>query len=366
MLTALLLVKKNLLLVAGPVVLATTLLRLDHPTLPYTVETSGLIMPVSEWTLSRAANGNLVSALKDNRTGKLTALSASVFQRGTQANFHLHPRLYRQATLAKGDTVGSLFSNQDHEQLVQLQGQLAEQQAELRLVETGQKPADVESTASQVALARQELAAQRLLTQRTQALYHDSLASRQEYEAALNQLRVRELTVQLTGANLRSASTGGRPEQRQVIRARIRALRQQIQQINHSLQDRTLVAPVAGTLLLQYASANPTEEVLVAVADNSAYVALLPVAYTEKEYVRVGQGIEADITGTTHTTQGTIIGLDNTVQMVDGRQAFFVTALLPEKSLPLVPGMVVRTRVFCQPLSVQGYVARFARSLFLY
>ncbi|MCB2378240.1 hypothetical protein LGH70_11635 [Hymenobacter sp. BT635] len=360
------LLRRNILFAVGPLVLVTTILQIDRPAIPYTVPTSGLVLPVSEWTLSRAANGNLVSALKDNRTGKLTAFSASVFQRGAQANFHLHPRLYRQATLAKGDTVATLFSNQDHEQLSQLQGQLAEQQAELRLVEAGQKSADVEGMTNQVALARQELATQRLLTQRTQALYQDSLTSRQEYEVALNQLRVRELNVRLMGSNLKSASTGGRPEQLHVIRTRIRALRQQMQLINQGLQDRTLVAPVSGTLLLQSASANPTEEVLVAVADNSAYVALLPVAYVEKEYVRMGQAIEVAITGTTQTTQGRIIGIDNTVQLVDGRQAFFVTALLPEQNLPLVPGMVVRAVVSCQALSVQGHVARFARSLLLY
>ena len=70
--------------------------------------------------------------------------------------------------------------------------------------------------------------------------------------------------------------------------------------------------------------------------------------------------------GITQTTQGKIIGIDNTVQLIDGRQAFFVTALLPAKNLPLVPGMVVRAVVSCQSLSMQGHVARFAHSLLLY
>jgi hypothetical protein len=358
--------KRNVLLAASPVVVLTMVLEGMPSVIPYTVQTSSMVLPVSEWTLSRAQNGDLVSTLKDNRTGKLSAFSASVFQRGNQANFQLNPNLYQRAYLNKGDTVASLFSNQDHEQLVQLQGQLAVQKAELQLDNVGQKPTDVESRFNEVALAKQELATQRLLTDRTVALYQDSLASRQEYEVAINKLRVRELNVQTMTANYKSAATGERPEQLQVIRTRIRSLQQQIHQIQHTLKDLTLTSPVSGTVLLKKAPVSPAEEVVVAVADNSAYVMLLPVRYSERDYVQLKQKVEVAITGTTQTASGEIIGIDNAVQLVDGRQAFFVTALVTEKNLPLVPGMVIKTTVWCQPISLKDHIARVVHSLFVY
>ena len=341
-------------------------LELTPSALPYTIDTSSLVMPASEWTLSRAQNGNLMSTLKDNRTGRLSAFSASVFQRGYQADFQLNPKIYHQPQLTKGDTVASMYSNQDQERLVQLQGELAVQQAELALINSGQKSADVEGVANQLALAKQELATQRTLTRRTEALHQDSLTSQQEYELAVNTLRVRELNVQMIEAGYRSATTGGKPEQVRVIRTRINSLEQQIQQIKQSLKELTVVTPVSGTVLLQKAAANPTEEVLVSVADNSAYVVLLPVNYLEKNYVQVDQKIEVAVTGTTQTAIGRIIGIDNTVQIVDGRQAFFVTALIEDKSAPLVPGMIVRTTISCQPISIKGHVARTVESLLLY
>ncbi|GAB2475890.1 hypothetical protein GCM10011375_22420 [Hymenobacter qilianensis] len=323
-------------------------------------------MPVSEWTLSRAQNGNLISTLKDNRTGKLSAFSVSVFQRGDQANFQLNPQIYHLPRLSQGDTVANMYSNQDQERLVQLQGELAVQQAELQLVNSGQKSADVEGVAQQLALGQQELATQRQLTARAHALHQDSLLSRQEYELAVNMLRVRELNVSMIEAGLKSAKTGGKPEQIHVIRTRITSLQQQIQHIQQSLKELTVVSPVSGTVLLRKASINPTEEVLVSVADNSAFVVLLPVNYIERNYVNVGQPLEVAVTGTTHTALGHIIGIDNTVQIVDGRQAFFVTAVIDNQQTPLVPGMVVRTTISCAPLSIAGHVARTMESLVRY
>lgn len=358
--------KRNLFLAATPVLLFKMALTQGPFTLPYTIETSSLIMPVSEWTLSRAQNGNLISALKDNRTGRLSAFSASVFQRGYQADFQLNPKIYHQPSLTKGDTVARMYSNQDQERLVQLQGELAVQEAELQLVNSGQKPADVEEVANQLALAKQELASQRALTARAQALHQDSLTSLQNYELSLNKLRVRELNVNMIGAEYKSVTTGGKPEQIRVIRTRIISLQQQIRHIQQSLKELTVVSPVSGAVLLKKAPVNPTEEVLVSVADNSSFVAILPVNYLERNYVQEQQRIEVAVTGTTQTAVGKIIGIDNTVQIVDGRQAFFVTALIEDKNAPLVPGMVVRTTLSCEPISVADHVTRIAQTLLTY
>lgn len=358
--------KRNRLFAVGTALILVMAVKMSPSDLSYTIYTSSLVMPLSEWTLSRAQNGNLISSLKDNRTNNLRAFSASVFQRGYQANFQLNPAVYHRARLSKGDTVATMYSNQDEERLIQLQGELRVQQAELQASNSGQKAADVAGMANQIALARQELATQRTLTQRTEALYADSLVSVQEYQTDVSKLRVRELNLKMAEANYQSAITGGKPEQLQVGRSRINLLQQQIGQIKSGLKDLTLVAPVSGTILLRTTSANPTEEVLLSVADNSAYVVLLPVSYLEREYVQLNQTVEIAITGTTQTTSGRIVGIDNTVQLVDGRQAFFVTALVEEKHVPLVPGMLARTTIVCQPIPLEEHLKRSAKLLFVH
>ncbi|GAB3047189.1 hypothetical protein GCM10027185_58850 [Spirosoma pulveris] len=335
-------------------------------TLPYPVRTSSLVMPASEWTLSRVQNGNLISTLKDNRTGRLSAFSASVFQRGDLANFQLDPTLYHRTYLHKGDTVARMYSNQDQERLTQLMGELDVQKAELQLASSGRKAADIEEIVDQLALAKQELAAQTALTKRIEALYSDSLASAQEYETAIHRRRVCELTVQANEAAYRSATTGSKPEQLQVIRSRMNTLQQQIQHLQTSLKELTLVAPVSGTILQKKSLAVPTEEVLLSVADQSDYVLALPVNFLERDYVQLNQDVEIAITGTMKVAFGRIIGMDNTVQLVDGRQAFFVTAIIDSKNLPLVPGMLVKTTIWGQSLTLKEHLVRAAKSLFIY
>ena len=358
--------KRNRLFAVGTVLILAMAIKMSPSDLPYTIYTSSLVMPLSEWTLSRAQNGNLISTLKDNRTNNLNAFSASVFQRGYQANFQLNPSVCNRPRVNKGDTVATMYSNQDEERLIQLQGELDVQKAELQLDDSGQKTADVEGMMSQIALAKQELSTQRILTQRTGALHRDSLVSLQEYQLDLNKLRVRELNLKTAEANYRSAATGSRPEQLQVVRTRINSLQQQIQQIKNGLKDLTLVAPVSGTILRRKTPVNPTEEVLLSVSDNSAYVVVLPVTYSEREYIQPDQVVEIAITGTIQTAPGRIIGIDNTVQIVDGRQAFFVTALVEEKDVPLVPGMLVRTTISCQPVPLEEHLRRSAKLLFVH
>ena len=358
--------KRNRFFAVGTVIILIMAVKMSPSHLPYTIYTNGLVMPRSEWTLSRAQNGNLISSLKDNRTNNLQAFSASVFQRGYQANFQLNPAVYHRTRLNKGDTVATMYSNQDEDRLIQLQGDLEVQQAELQVNNSGQKTADVAGQASQIALARQELSMQRTLTQRTEALYEESLVSLQEYQADLSKLRVRELNLKMAEANYQSVATGDKPQQLQVVKSRINSLQQQIGKIKSGLKDLTLVAPVSGTILLRTASVNPTEEVLLSVADNSAWVVLLPVSYLEREYIQLDQTIEIAITGTTQTTSGKIVGIDNTVQFVDGRQAFFVTALVEEKYAPLISGMLARITVVCQSITLEEHLRRSAKLLFVH
>jgi hypothetical protein len=359
--------KKNRLLVAGLVSIILIAVFLIPTKIPYNISTAGVVMPVKEWSLSRTQGGDLVSTLKDNRTGKLSAFSISVFQRGNEARFQLNPIVYHLPYLREGDTIATMYSNKDEERLVNLQGDLEVQHSELRFHNSGQKTYDVEAIANRIAVAKQELETQRSITTRTEALYKDSLISRQQYELALNLLRVRELDVKTAEANYASAKSGGKPEQIQLVQARINAIEQQIEQIRNGMKNQTLIAPIGGAVIHKKAPiAQSSEDLLLSIADTSAFVVVLPVEYIEKEYVEPGQEVEMAIQGTTHIATGKIISIDNTVQIVDGRQALFVTAVCDEKNLPLVPGMILKTNVLCQPITISQYAARIVGLFFVH
>jgi hypothetical protein len=108
------------------------------------------------------------------------------------------------------------------------------------------------------------------------------------------------------------------------------------------------------------------EEVLLAVADQSAYIIFFPLQYIEKDYVAPGQSVKVSLTGTTRQCLGKIISIDNATQIIDGRQAFFATAFIEEKDLPVVSNTYLRVTVLGQPITIRQYMARAIKSLMVY
>jgi hypothetical protein len=259
-----------------------------------------------------------------------------------------------------------MYSNKDEELLVQLQGDLQVQNYEILLNKAGEKAEDVRGYSNRLALAKEALAMQQKVTSRSGALYQDSLISLQEYETAVNLLRSRELEVKIAEASYESVSTGGKPAQIDYIEAKNEAIKQKIRQIRSGLRDFTLVSPLSGVAIKKKDNNLLSEEVLLSVADQSAYVVFFPVEYGEKDYVAIGQTVKASLTGTTRQATGKIIGMDNTTQIIDGRQAFFATAIIEEKNLPVVSNTYLRVTVMGQPITPRQYMARGIKSLLVY
>lgn len=80
--------------------------------LPFKVRTRAIIRPVTEWELSRTAEGNLTQAFHDNLTGTVRSYGVTEFQRGDVVRFEVNPRLRSMASISEGDTVGMLYSNE--------------------------------------------------------------------------------------------------------------------------------------------------------------------------------------------------------------------------------------------------------------
>jgi hypothetical protein len=333
---------------------------------PYNIQSQGQLLPIREWTLSRSQSGDLKSSFKDNRTGKLSSYAVSAFQRGNEARLSINSRVYENARITRGDTIATMYSNKDEELLVQLQGDLQVQNYEILLNKAGEKAEDVRGYSNRLALAKEALAMQQKVTSRSEALYQDSLISLQEYETAVNLLRSRELEVKIAEASYESVSTGGKPAQIDYIEAKNEAIKQKIRQIRSGLRDFTLVSPLSGVAIKKKDNNLLSEEVLLSVADQSAYVVFFPVEYGEKDYVAIGQMVKASLTGTTRQATGKIIGMDNTTQIIDGRQAFFATAIIEEKNLPVVSNTYLRVTVMGQPITPRQYMARGIKSLLVY
>ena len=63
---------------------------------------------------------------------------------------------------------------------------------------------------------------------------------------------------------------------------------------------------------------------------------------------------------------GEIVNIDNTSQLIDGRQVFFATAVLTYNNSLLVPGTFLKVTVIGQPVTMSQYCARTIQPAFAY
>jgi len=158
--------------------------------------------------------------------------------------------------------------------------QLAAREAELRLLQAGPKPEeidrlrlDVERAAQEVGKAIEAVQEAEVRVQyasaraeRYDALWRDGGISRQDWDnarrerdmareardVALAQRAVSEKSLEVAGAQLKVATSGTRPEQLEAAEADVARLRAVLAGLEEQLQLTTLTSPVAGTLSTPY------------------------------------------------------------------------------------------------------------------
>lgn len=346
--------KKSIILVILLAGILALLLLLPYQ-ISYDVYSKGLIIPAHEWSLKRTIDGNLISSYTDNIKGAVNSYGVTEFQRGDVVEFKLNPAIYNTLSVKKGDTIGIIYSNEEERRLIQLQGQYEILKAELTFWTTGKKPEDVQEAERRLLLLQQKLETQKRLMERTEALYQDSLISHQKYELELNELRVQELSEKVAEAQFRSAITGDKPERAELIMAKIKALEDQIDKIKDRLSYFTLISPVSGMVVLNKGLDNT--ELLINIVDTSAYAVIIPVELTERSYLKTNDKVEVKLRNSSQKPEGQIINIDNVVQVVDGRQSFFVTAKIRNHE-SLVPGIFSEIKIKSSEVTPLEYTKR--------
>ncbi len=316
---------------------------------PYIIKSRALFMPASEFNLVRTADGNLISSFKDNVRGVVKSYGVTEFQRGDVVQFLLNPKISNQKYVNAGDTIGWIVSNEEQRNLIQLKGELNIMKAELEFFTTGQKPEDIQTAKEQWELAKEQLDIQKKLLKRSTTLFGDSVIPQQEYDIELNKLKVKEIEVGIAEARYLSITTGEKKEQGRLVSARISNLESQIKQVSERLAYFTFTTPMSGMILLQ--RENETGENVIAIGDTSHWVGVIPVQLKEREFIKLSDTI------TYKKLNGHIVGIDNSVRILDRKQAFYVTGLWPFEE-NILPGTMAEVAIKCPKVTIKDYFLR--------
>lgn len=328
--------------------------------MPYTIRAKGIVKPIQEWGLYKAFDGTLVNILEDHVSGSLTEYKVLEFQRGDIVSFLFNDQLLQHEAVSKGDTIAWVISNDLKLSLLEKQGALAYEESLLQVYLTGEKPEAIKLALDQVQLASQELQTQRQITERITQLYRQALVSQQEYELAVNDLKVREYQLDIARSNYESLLAGQKEEQIGAIQARITALELQKKHIMEHMAGMNIVSPINGHLIRQRNPDGSNEDTVLKVADLSGLLVFAPIDVFEKSFIEAGQQVTIVSTHGRNEFEGRIIGIDNSVQIINRQPKIFITILVSseDSQAGLFPNLVVDARIHTPRVSLFEYLKR--------
>jgi hypothetical protein len=332
--------------VVAIIIYASTIIKVN-----YSISSRAVFMPALEYNLIRTPDGNLITTLKDNSVGVVKNYGISQFSRGDVVQFMVADDLIKNQKVNAGDTLGWILSNEQQKVLIQLKGELGILKAELDFYTTGQKPEDIQTSKEQWELAKEQLEIQKKLIKRNTKLFNDSVIPQQEYDIQLNNLKVKEIEVAIAEAKYLSISTGQKKEQERLILAKIKNIESQITQVSTRLAYFTFTTPISGMLIAQRGMDTIFGGNVITIGNNDKWIGLVPVQLKERAFIHVGDTIK------NNNNYGKIISMDNSVKIIDARQAFYVTIEWISKN-DIMPGAINEVSIIGEKITIADYLLR--------
>jgi prefoldin subunit 5 len=362
-------VKANRLYFWLPVLLLFIPLALTYNSinLTYTISSKGILYPAHEWILYRTADGNLINSLKDNSTNSILQYSVTEFQRGDLGSFKILPEVFTRGTVDKGDTIAYLGSFNERIRYVELQGELNMQKRLLSVYSTGEKPDDIRIATERINLARQEYETQKRITERNSILFEKAFIPEEEYEISLNELNIKRQNYIIAESEYSALTSGAKQEQLDYIKATIESLENQIEQIREFMNEFTITSPINGLISKkQGRDIDAIYETVFRVTDSERYILIVPVDVYNLPFIDIGHKIYFSSALDNKVIESVIINIDNSVQMLNGRQNIYITALLEpgEAVYSLYPNMLVDVTIPSDKITIRQYLARLVNEVY--
>ncbi len=329
----------------------------------YIVYATGKVFPTYEWVLGRTYDGRITETIKNNQLGVISSYAGKEFQRGDVFDFYINPEINNKQFVERGETIGIMNSTELMRQINQLKGERDVEKALLKVYSTGQKIQTIKEAETNLTLAKERFSIQDKLISRQAELFKDSLISPQQYDIAKNEYEMSKINLALAEAQIKTLSTGEKPEQIKFIAEKIENLNKQIAVLESRKEALQIKAPFSG--LLQRKKGGLTSvEVLANVVDTSSYIIVTPVRIKEFKNLALGQKCVLKLFNTDCEMEGTVCHIDNAIQIIGGKQAIYVTAKIDKKCPGVYPGIFAQTNLHCGQHTIIEYSKLLFQSLF--
>lgn len=343
---------RSLVVIALLVVAVAALLFLPVQ-VPYNLSVPGKVMPAREWLLVRDQEGSIGALLRDNMLGSVQSYNVNRFERGDAVRFTLARALEPRTTVAAGDTVGSIYSNETERQLASLSGDLAETLSTLDLYTSGEKEAIIREADLRLQRAQEQLRQHEKELNRLRQLRERELISAQDLELAESQWELYQDDIEIAQAQLEAVRSGAKPQQVALARTRADALQKQIEKLNERIDLYTITTPISGLAVRSFGG-----DTLLTVRDTTSFVVAMPIPWRDAHLIEPGQEVVVQIRGRTMRAVGHIRQIGDSVHLLNGQQVLLATAFVTQAGAALMPGAITECTIPTGEVSLWEYVRR--------
>jgi len=311
-------------------------------TVPLLQSVSGtcVIESVGMWSLMRDGVGQVVTGLEKNLIGRGGKRILRQFERPDIVELQLSSHLYNGSTVAAGDTIAVIISQEGISQLRALRKSLNKAFAERGALLAGDRTEDQEVAHQAVLRAEAALYAYKLEFDRSLELSDAGHITLSEWQAVQGQYKLLETELELSRAQHRSLQTGARPQDVAVAQAEIERLQQLIDNVKNKLDDlEAVITPLNGIVHFIDSSG-----VILQIERTDTMAAVIAISQAIAGRLTIGQEIEIKLFANPAAIQHSIIARidflgDQTgasaVVYLDNREGWMRTGMNGICKLPL-------------------------------
>lgn len=347
--------KKIIILAAAVGLLIFILLPIK---IEYTIDSAGKVVPAREWSLIRGTDGNLITSLLNNKNGITDNYSVTQFQRGDAAKIEINNRISTGSLISPNDTIVKIFSNDINKEIAELRTELNSEEAMLNVLSSMEKKEIIETEKENVVYAGRQLIEQQRLYERKKKLFEGNLISREEYEIAEGAVALFKINLDIAKQRLAVVESGAKPEEINMVRAKINDLRNEISILQKKMSDHIILSPVPGVVCRSFSA-----DTLLTVQDIEELIILIPVQVKEIKELKLNQGVRVTFAGSNDKYRGTIINWERSVRTVNQKQ-YVVAAAAVENSSMLFPGVSAECSIFISDMLLRDYLYKEFLSIF--
>ena len=325
--------------------------------IPYSFNVPGKVLAAEEWLIIKGRNGELITLLRNNKTGVSKSYSVAEFERGDNAKFNINPSITMGGTISKSDTIGSILSNELELRLTSLKGQLNITHSLLNQSLSGEKESLIKEANDNLdfTIRRNELDTKIFFRQ--QKLFEKGFISEEEFDISKNTLELDRIAVEVAKAKLQTVSTGVKKEKIDLIKSQIIALEKEIVVLEKKSSGFNLTSPLNG-----YVRWIPEGDTLLVISDTSEYIIALPIPLIKKDYIGSKANVHIIQPLNREYISAAFDRINNTVEYFFAKPVVLASAIVVGPKNNLVPGLIVECKVNCGSVNISEYLKRIFNS----